>query len=313
MKYYYIAMLFIMVSYTDSYDDIEIYEKLEIVSDEGVFNITNLSVDINGDIYITERMFYTVNKLSSDGILSYQAGDRGSGPGEFTIGPSYISIFDSILVVVDFQTPIINVFSRTMDYISRIILSEAVNGIYINEDNHLFVSTLNVSKQKEAELISIYDLYGNKISGITMVNLLGELLLDSFKFTVDNNNYLIVAYNSYNRIDIYDNEGDIYSSFTINGLQARSETNIIGNMKAPTGAIFTNIAVDNNTRYVYILGGHYSKNPKKDIYVYDYYGNPITTLNLPHSTNVLYIDENNKLYTTNEDDSAIIVYEIIYK
>jgi hypothetical protein len=274
-------------------------------------NITGIAVDPEGNIFVTERMFYSVKKFSPEGVLIAESGRRGEGPGEFGIGPSFIGVSDSILAVVDHTTAIVQVFSSDLDPVARVTVPVPPHGIRLNSDRSLWLGIPNAAGRKEDELLRQFDLEGNRVSGITLTGLRGHLYLDFFEFSIDTKDHFIVAYNTANVVEVYTPEGERRSRFSVDGLPAECEMRQVGGMEVPRGKIFENVAVDTRGK-IFLLAGSYADNPLRDIYVYEYDGKPFGRIILPHESKYIYVDANNRLYATNEDTTAIIIYRISY-
>jgi hypothetical protein len=294
----------------DAADRIQFSPLMTIGSGE-LDNITGIAVDPGGNIYATERMFYSVKKFSPEGVLVAESGKRGGGPGEFGIGPSFIGVSDSILAVVDHTTAIVQVFSSDLDPVARVTVPVPPHGIRLNSDRSLWLGIPNAAGRKEDELLRQFDLEGNRVSGITLTGLRGHLYLDFFEFSIDTKDHFIVAYNTANVVEVYTPEGERRSRFSVDGLPAECEMRQVGGMEVPRGKIFENVAVDTRGK-IFLLAGSYADNPLRDIYVYEYDGKPFGRIILPHESKYIYVDANDRLYATNEDTTAIIIYRISY-
>jgi hypothetical protein len=274
-------------------------------------NITGIAVDPGGNIYATERMFYSVKKFSPEGVLIAESGRRGGGPGEFGIGPSFIGVSDSILAIVDHTTAVVQVFTPDLDPIARVTVPVPPHGIRLNSNRSLWLGIPNAAGRKEDELLRQFDLEGDRVSGITLTGLRGHLYLDFFEFSIDTKDNFIVAYNTANVVEVYTPEGERRSRFSVDGLPAECEMRKIGGMEVPRGKIFENVAVDTRGK-IYLLAGSYAENPLRDIHIFEYDGKPVGKVTLPHESKYIYIDVNDRLYATNQDATAIIIYRISY-
>jgi hypothetical protein len=63
---------------------------------------------------------------------------------------------------------------------------------------------------------------------------------------------------------------------------------------------------------VFILGGSFSKNKKRDVYVLSTNGEHLTTFTLDEPTHMIYIDSENNLFSRAELGTCLKKYEIIY-
>ncbi|MDI6767794.1 MAG: hypothetical protein QME52_13315 [Bacteroidota bacterium] len=63
---------------------------------------------------------------------------------------------------------------------------------------------------------------------------------------------------------------------------------------------------------IFVLSGDYSKNPFKDVFVFDKRGIFITKFTLPNKSGILYIDPKGYLYTREKERTLVKKYKIEY-
>ncbi len=104
------------------------------------------------------------------------------------------------------------------------------------------------------------------------------------------------------------------SSFRIAGLpdEAPSEKSPYAELGSiPEGSLIQDICADRRGN-IFVLCGEYGNHPQRDVFVYDYGGNPVTTLTLPDKTGVLFIDSHGDLYTREKQRSVVRKYQLTY-
>lgn len=80
----------------------------------------------------------------------------------------------------------------------------------------------------------------------------------------------------------------------------------------PTEVVYKDIALDSKGR-IYVLGGHFSKNQSRDVYVFlGESGMYLTTFTLPDTSHCIHLDGKDYLYSRANDGVTLKKYELEY-
>ena len=157
--------------------------------------------------------------------------------------------------------------------------------------------------------IHIYDLGGRILNQIHYTEQKKTSMMDWIEIDFDNGGNLYVVYNFRDRIEKFDADGQKLWSRPLLNLK-RIKTKKVGPWKVPDKIIFKDLIFDSEKNRMYILGGGYSKNPSRDVYVLNPRGELLTTFTLSESSHCIYIDSNNFLYSRANDGITLKKYRI---
>jgi hypothetical protein len=83
----------------------------------------------------------------------------------------------------------------------------------------------------------------------------------------------------------------------------------ISGYTVPVEIVYKDVDLDGDG-YVYILAGHFSENPSRDIYVLDPGGNLITKFALPNTSHCIHINERGHLFSRKDAGVTLKKYRI---
>lgn len=256
-----------------------------------LFQWVGVSADLQENIYVTDAFDYSLKKFDSAGNLKKKAGGKGQGPGEF-LAPRLLAASALYLYATDQLIPGIQVFDMELNFVCRIPIKVPITDLNILEDNRIAVAPLAANAPAQ---ICIYDAQGGLAKEFTLGQSRQGLMMDQFSFDFDDQGNFYVAYTFQDRIEKFRSDGQKIWSRTLLGNRRIKQKEISG-MVVPTELTYKDVDLDSKGN-VYILGGRYSENPSRDVYVLDLDGNRIATFTLPDTSHCIYIDERNHLYS----------------
>jgi len=260
------------------------------LNDTLLFQWVGIVVDRDQNIYVTDTMDYSLKKFDSNGKLLKKVGRRGQGPGEFS-APRYVSGYGDSIYVTDQYMPKIQVFDKELDYISSIPVSMPVSDFSVLSENEIALAT---SSGTEPGTIYIFDSKGKIQNKLPYSFKQMPLMMDSVSFEFDQQRNLYLAYSFQDRIEKFDTEGKKLWSKKLLGIR-KVKKKKIASLILPTKLIYKDIALDKSGN-LYVLGGSFSKNPSRDVYLLNPEGSLLATLTLPDTSHCIYIDGKNYLY-----------------
>lgn len=290
-------------------------EVLRIGEKPGVefLEVFDVAVDNDDNVYVSDKLEYSLKKFDKNGNLVATVGRRGSGPGEFRIGPGPVTCTDSTVVVVDFTTPLVHFFTKELKYLKSIALPASVFDI-CSDGEKVYISYVNLKGSKFSTEIAVYGAWGNKLNSYKVGADFNNPFLGYANIS-SNDDFLILSYVVRNKIVLADKKtGKIVNEFSINELPLESKFRKFddpGMFEVPEGNLFNGVTFDNWNKYIYVLGGDYSKNAWKDIYVLSELGKLIHTITLDDKTKFI-VFKSGHLYISGKDKTIVKKYKISY-
>jgi len=274
---------------------------------EDIYQCASLCTGPEGNIYLTDIMDYSIKKFNSTGEFLGKTGRRGGGPGEFN-AIRLIMYKQSKLYVTDQYKPGIQVFTENLKYIKTISYNKPIADICsVSKD---LIAVVGVVLSGEG-YIDIIDSSGKIIRSVMYEhgeNNLPIAVMAHFK--IDNNGNIYIASLFKDRIVKTDSKGKLIWKKNMFG-KTNPRVEQIDGMSFPKDTFYKFVELDTSGN-IFILGGGLSKNPSKDIYVFNEQGDFITTITLDQETHFIHIDKENKLYSREMLSTKIVQYEIIY-
>ncbi len=133
----------------------------------------------------------------------------------------------------------------------------------------------------------------------------------SVNFEVDKENNIILAYEFKDLIKKINSHGEVIFEKSLLGRvkleympEKRKESFL------PRKIVYVDLAVDNDGN-IFVLGGDYTANPRRDIYLLDKSGNLMGIFTIPEPSHKIYIDHNNFLYTRCDEGMGIKKYRML--
>lgn len=292
---------------SESQITIRLSEVLSIGSfeDDTLFQWVGVAVDEESDIYISDTMDYKIKKFDASGKLTAMKGRRGQGPGEF-LSPRSLALSHGKVYVIDENIPGIQVFDDRLNFIYRIPFRMPISDLEIGSNDLIYAASLSYNKQG---VLFCLDQEGNLIHEIEYSDKKKDILMNFVSFEIDANKCLYLAYNFEDKIVKLEPDGNpIWSTNIFKKIKNNKER--VGDITLLTKIIYKDIALDSTGR-VFVLGGDFSKNRGKDVYVLDPGGSLITTFTLPESSHCIYIDHQDYLYSRANEGVTLKKFKMI--
>jgi hypothetical protein len=274
------------------------------LDDDTLFQWVGVAVDPTGHIYVTDAMDYSIKKFGADGRLLQKAGRKGQGPGEF-LAPRLLVRSDEHLFVTDQSIPGIQVFDHNLKFVRRIPIKIPIGDIQVLSDDRIAVVALLLNQSGS---IHVYNHGGEILRKIHYNGRKKTSMMDWVEIGFDGEDSLYVLYNFQDRIEKFDPTGGKLWARSILNLK-RVKTKRVGPWTVPDKIIFKDLVFDSEER-LYILGGGFSKNPSRDVYVLNPKGEFLTTFTLPETSHCIYIDSKNNLYSRANEGITLKKYRI---
>ncbi len=275
------------------------------LEDDILFQWAGVAVDEKDNIYVSDAMDYKIKKFDASGNLIASAGGRGEGPGEF-LSPRSLAYSHNKVYVIDENIRGIQVFDDQLNFIKRIPFRIAITDIEIDAEDGIYSASLSYQKQG---VLMCFDFEGNQIREIAFGEREKELMKNFVNFEVDADKCFYIVYNFDDRIEKFDPSGKLLWS-THMYKKVKNEKKKLKDITLLTKIVYKDIALDSSGR-IYVLGGEFSVNKGKDVYVFDPDGTHINTFTLPEPSHCLYIDHKDHLYTRANEGVTIKKYRMI--
>jgi len=286
---------------------ISLEEVLSIGSlEDGVlFQWVGVVADSQKSIYVTDAMDYALKKFDPAGKMLKATGGKGQGPGEFS-APRLLDCSEGLLFVSEQYQPVIKVFDTDLTHKFNIPLRAPVGDMKVLGDDLLAVLVL--TPQMNSTII-FCDHKGEIVDELNFAGDASGMMMDMVSFDLDSQGNLYLAYNFMDRIEKFDKSGNKIWSKKLLGVK-QVERKKISSFVVPTEIVYKDIALD-DAGNVYVLGGRFSKNRSRDVYVLNPDGEHLTTFTLPDTSHCLYIDSDNFLYSRANEGITLKKYRMV--
>jgi len=295
--------------FSQDQDDIQLEQLLTLGSleDDLLYQWIGVNVDLFGNIYVTDSLDYSLKKISSDGNLLKRSGGRGQGPGEF-MAPRLLEASEDYLYVTDHLVSGIQVFDKDLQFVRRIPIQVPISDFCVLKDEEIAVAPLVANSPSQ---ICLYNAAGKINRVLTLGQYGADLIMDQFSFVFDNHKNIFVVYTFQDKIEKIDIQGSRIWSTELLGIKKVKKEKISGYV-LPTEIIYKDVALDSRGN-IYILGGSFSANPSRDVYVLNPEGIQITTLTLQDTSHCIYIDNKDFLYSRANAGVTLKKYRMKYR
>jgi len=275
------------------------------LEDNALYQWIGVAVDAKGFIYLTDGMDYSVKKFSPQGCLIQKTGCRGQGPGEF-LAPRLLGCSDEQVFVTDQNTLVLQVFDRSLRYISRIPVRSPAVDLKVFPDGRFALADVSIGRPGK---IILFNKAGHVLKEYSYSRKRGPLMEDWVSFELDEHDNLYLAYSFQDKIERFDGRGrKLWSKGLLDMKNVKRQK--VGPWEVPQSLVFKDIESDNQGR-LYILGGGYSEKPSRTVYVLNPNGEHLSTFFLPESSHCIYIDRWNYLYSRACEGITLKKYKIL--
>ena len=276
------------------------------LDDDLIYQWVGIATDHQGVVYLADALDCSLKKFDSHGTLLAQSGRRGQGPGEF-LAPRLLEKFENRIYVTDQFIPGIQVFGKDLVFSHRIPVVFPVVSFKVLAENRIAATTLKMGGSRN---IFILNEKGGVEEEIAYSGDGNSLMMDMIDFDIDREGNFYIAYIFQDRIEKLTRRGRrVWSIGILNSQKVKKKK--VASFVLPTEVVFKDIALDSKG-WIYILGGHFSKNRSRDIYVLDSSGQFKTKLTLPDTSHCIHIDSRDFLYARANDGVTLNKYSIQY-
>lgn len=270
-----------------------------------IYDAHDICITPSRELLISDKVGYRLLICDSTLKLKNYFGKKGKTLGSFK-GPSQIAVNDNYIAVNDFASSRIQIFTAALVPIKEIYADGPVFDIAFDNKGGLLVGAYIVSENK----LSMYQPPFEYSKTYKVKKIDGDMFKDIFKINILNNGNIILAYQVQNKIEILDSNGKYLSSFKIKDIQDKPNYKKLDDgLQLPTGILLGDLGSDSQSR-IWVLAGHYSVAPKKEIFILSSEGILLKKVQLPNEAQKILIDRN-YLYTI--EDGGKIVKKYIYE
>lgn len=260
------------------------------------------------NLYITDTMDYSIKLFDVKGNLLAKTGRKGKGPGEF-LAPRFLGVSERLLYATDQYIPGIQVFDKELHYRKRIPIFIPIADMKILSDDEIAVASLSMDDEKKGRIF-IFNQKGEIVRSIKYMDRKTAFMLEMVSFDFDRQSNLYLAYNFQDKIQKYNAQGKRLWSKRLLRVK-KPEMQEIRSLKLPSKLIYKDITLDGSGN-LFVLGGSYSENPSRDVYVLSPEGRILTTITLPDTSHCIYIDCENNLYSRANEGVTLKKYNMRY-
>ncbi|MCY3629165.1 MAG: hypothetical protein OXI05_05015 [Bacteroidota bacterium] len=302
----------------------------EVLSIEGFFEVTDITVGRDGSIYVADRRDFSISKFDTQGRLIRRVGSQGVAPGEFVNGPRSIALLDGVLVATDLKgTGVMHFFDLDLNYEGSARVRLPLDMDSAPNELLYFESTDLTDLTMVKRYISTYVPHGEPSRIFE--------LKDMHEFNIENLFFLLAGYpgnvvivfQAVNRIDVYDLSGNIVDQLSVSDLPLRYEGMPVdlGNLPnlpddvvksisyVPGGMMFTGAVLDHKGNLFLEHGGETGQMPvSRSVYVMTLAGQEKGVFKMPPLAGLVYMDRKGYAYAVMTTDSTDILrkYKLEY-
>lgn len=266
-----------------------------------LFNALEVSKLSANHLIIADKAGYRL--MICDTSLKFQKyyGRKGKTLGEFN-GPSQMATNKSIIVISDFASSRIQVFTKELKPIKEFYAEGPVFDMAFSKSGNLLVGAYTGGENT----LYKYDLEFKKYKTIKLKNLKGDMFNDIYKINILENGIIAVAYLTQNIIELLDSDGRFIKTIIIKDLQSKPNYLIEKGLKIPEGLIIGSITSDSLSN-IWVLVGNYSIAPKQEIFIYSSEGKLLHKTIFPNKIEDIFIDKKS-IYTIESNRTIIKKY-----
>jgi len=203
----------IKIEFIQEIGGIDVKDKSYVMSE-----IKDLFRDKKGNLFIIDFGNHTIKKFDKDGKFIKNYGRKGQGPGEFLFPTSINVDHDENIYVLDYLVRKIIILNSYGEEIKRFTLNNFYESFRLFSENNLIlmISDNRASGKEEITLFSIFNCDGKILKAFAkplISPIKGGVNIDpAVKYEIDKNYNIICTYEYINKIEKFDNSGNIIFS-----------------------------------------------------------------------------------------------------
>jgi len=260
---------------------------------------------------VSDKLDYKLKRFDRSGRIIAQAGKRGNGPGEFR-APGPIASYQDKLIVADFASPRVQVFTQGLEYRSMFYAPGPVVDMSTDNGGNIWIGALTGSARQFLYKVDPGGEVKQKIQLRSMADNEFDQLLS---FCIDRAGEIIVAYAYRNEVEIYDQDGNLKKEFEVPGIPLRPKKKVVSRglfskgIEIPEDCVLRSVAVDSQHR-IFVLADEYTTNPGRDVYALDNQGKLLLIVTLSDRSSRIEFGPGDELYSIEQNRTAVKVYEL---
>jgi hypothetical protein len=269
-----------------------------------IYSATGLSVDRDGNAYVSDVLEYCVKKFDARGACVARVGRRGSGPAEF-ISPANSCLWNDTLLVLQVGDPRVQFFTRDLHYAGEVGVDAGMPiDVAVGPHGEMLVATLGESS---GQTLLLYPRRGAGEHRRIALGPTGKknLLYTACRIGWSPDGTILAAYVYLNRVDLCNADGTLRRTLTIAGLHDQDHD--APGVELPEETFFRGVAVDAHGLF-YLLGGSRAQHPNAEVYVVSPKGVHRATVVLPQETRLLAVDARGNLFGAAEEGTLVKKY-----
>ncbi|MCX6561389.1 MAG: hypothetical protein NTZ26_12850 [Candidatus Aminicenantes bacterium] len=268
---------------------------------------TGVAADEDGSIYVLDALDCALKKFDDRGRLVRRTGRKGQGPGEFQF-PVLLALSGDRLFAADQRRLGIQVFDRDLRFLRTIAAGRLVSALAAAGPGRIAYKPF--TPPGGSGLWLVVDETGATVSETVYMAKVETYLADSISLAFDGRGSAYTAYLFADLVEKRDERGRLLWSRTPRG-GAPAETKTIQGLKIASAMYWMDAALDPQGR-LFLLAGGKTKNPGRDVLVFNSEGALMTTFVLPQVSHCLYIDRRGFLYARADEGVTLKKYRIRY-
>lgn len=276
--------------------------------DSSLLQWTGVAADSDGSIYVLDALDCALKKFDESGRLVRRTGRKGQGPGEFQF-PFLLALSGGRLYAADQRRLGIQVFDRDLLFLRTIAAGSFVSSLAAAGGGR--VAYKPFATPGEPALWRILDEEGSVLAETVFMPKVDVFLGDSITLAFDGKGNVYTAYLFRDRLEKRGPRGKLLWRRSPRGGAALVAEEIQG-LKVASSLFWMDVALDPQGR-VYVLAGGKTRNPGRDVLVYDPDGTELASFVLPQPSHCLHIDARGFLYVRADEGVTLKKYRLRFR
>ena len=285
-----------------------------------------LTVDEEGNVYLTAPDQYAIMKFDNEGRFIAQAGEHGEGPGEFSYTPRSIGYSEDLIYVAGtpMQVRQMTIFnSEDLNFQKQVNIPEGKGAVQFtlwNKD--LLIPFVKVAMNEDGEGTHILHEFNTYDVDTEEATFFAELKLQKETDQIWKNlghpraddDLIAFTYRARPYVEAFDtSEEEIEHTVIDLPIEEEPEIGMVGEddgpgVEAPLTALTGGTGVAND--HIFVQGGNVSDSLQKTIFVFDRTGDLQGEIQLDALGSALHVKENHVYYVTEDAELTKIRYDV---